>query len=53
MTSIVNIATPDQKKGFAPGKVMLHNQGRLTRGSASDTVRDTTDTPRTRAQTLR
>ncbi|KWU45689.1 VID27-domain-containing protein, partial [Rhodotorula sp. JG-1b] len=26
MTSIVNIATPDQKKGFAPGKVMLHNQ---------------------------
>lgn len=30
MTSIVNIATPD-KKGFTPGKVMLHNQGALAR----------------------
>lgn len=27
MTSIVNIATPDKKKAFTPGKVMLHNQG--------------------------
>lgn len=30
VTSIVNIATPD-KKGFTPGKVMLHNQGASAR----------------------
>jgi hypothetical protein len=29
MTSIVNLATPDGKKGFTPSKVMLHNQGKL------------------------
>lgn len=51
MTSIVNIATPDQKKGFAPGKVMLHNQGRFT-WSARDTGRDT-DSFHTHAQTPR
>lgn len=33
VTSIVNLSTPDGKKGFVPQKVMLHNQGTSAHGS--------------------
>jgi len=55
VTSIVNIAAPG-KKNFAPGKVMLHNQGALLSLFVEEAPRlqhETDPARSTRAQTRR